>query len=371
MHPIQSKRPTHGFTLVELLVVIAIIGILVALLLPAVQAARESARRMQCVSNMKNVALAAINYHDQNKHFPVDEDYLKSNSIQVVDIKALTSRWDSRATFGTPPKEGLDGGGWIVRVLPFIEEQSLYDQFDIPNQGVNGQWNGIPGNLGMNATLDLNSAFTKALAQQPSVLVCPSDSTAGPAQNTQFPYTDASVPRAPQVVVATTSYKGNAGDGHFELVSPPQPDGFFTYPWSLNSNRGFSCYTGTDCVGVLWRATYINGGVNMRQITDGTSKTYLLGEASPIDGNSAAWSSDGDWAVTAVELNWNAGKSGFCTNPAAQECWSQYRGFRSFHPGGANFANCDGSVAFVADGINHLAYRAFSTRAGGETIANE
>ena len=357
-----DSRTRLGFTLVELLVVIAIIGILVALLLPAVQSAREAARRMSCVNNSKNIALAVLNYVDQSGHFPVDEDYFDGASVQEVDINGLTFRWRPRSEFSIP-EEGLDGGGWIVRILPQIEEQALYDQFDVPGHGVNGDWNGGPANLGMNWTLD--DGFKQALAVQPVVLVCPSDDEAGPQAGTQFPYSSGGqVPLGPQIVVATTSYKGNAGDGHFEFQASfaPQPPGLYTY------DPLFQCYTGDDCVGMFWRTSYIKGGVKLRQVTDGTSNTYMIGEASPSDGNSAAWSSDGDWAIAAIELNWDPDESGVCNNPGARECWTQIRGFRSKHPGGANFANVDGSVAFVADDIQPLVYRARSTRAGGENV---
>ncbi len=374
MPPIQSKRPFNGFTLVELLVVIAIIGILVALLLPAVQAAREAARRMQCVSNMKNLALATINYHDQNGHFPVDESYYNGDTdrgqaqdnAQRVDIGSLTFQWTARANLGIPD-DGLDGGGWIVRVLPFIEEQALYDQFDLPDAGLNGDWNRRDGRqLGMNNTLDLNSPFTKALGQQPAVLACPSDPKAGPAANEQFPYNDATkVPRGPQILVATTSYKGNAGDGVYENEPTPLAD------WSYAPR--FSCYEGDDCVGVFWRATYIKGGVKMRTITDGTSQTFMMGETSPIDGNSVAWSSDGDWAVTSIEINFDHTTDGACIAgngvPNPGQCWGLMRGFRSLHPGGVNFARCDGSVGFVSETIEHVVYRALSTRQGGEVVS--
>ncbi|MGL4513040.1 MAG: DUF1559 domain-containing protein [Lacipirellulaceae bacterium] len=358
----RTNRP--AFTLVELLVVIAIIGILVALLLPAVQAAREAARRSSCVNNLKNIALAALNYHDQKGHFPVDEDYYFGTGVQKVKINELTATWTSRNQF-PDPKGGRDGGGWIVRVLPFVEEQSLYDQFDIPNGGVNGDWNDR-NRLGMNHR---DASFRQAIAQQPQVLACPSDE-AGGAKTNQFPYTDGvRVPSTPGTtgppIVATTCYKGNAGDGHFEFTAAfaPQPPGLYTY------NPLFQCYTGDDCVGMFWRTTYIRGGVKLNQVADGTSKTFLIGESSPEDTNSAAWSSDGDWAVTAIQLNWDALASGACTNPGALECWTRYRGFRSKHPGGANFASTDGSVAFIGNDINPLLYRARSTRAGGEVVA--
>jgi prepilin-type processing-associated H-X9-DG protein len=112
----------------------------------------------------------------------------------------------------------------------------------------------------------------------------------------------------------------------------------------------------------------------MRTITDGTSQTFLIGETSPIDGNSVAWSSDGDWAVTSIEINFNYNTDGACiagngtVNPG--QCWGLMRGFRSLHPGGVNFARCDGSVSFVSESIEHWVYRALSTRQGGEVVTN-
>src|SRR5436190_15716662 len=98
-----------GFTLVELLVVIAIIGVLVALLLPAVQAAREAARRMQCTNHLKQMGLALHNFHDTNKVFPAADDELPAST-------ALTG-------------SGLWKAAWTAHILPYIEQQSLFAQY--------------------------------------------------------------------------------------------------------------------------------------------------------------------------------------------------------------------------------------------------
>ncbi len=158
-----------------------------------------------------------------------------------------------------------------------------------------------------------------------------------------------------------------------EVVAPHNsPAGFWTHSPAVH------CYlAGNDCYGIFWRYTYIRGGVKMREITDGTSKTFLVGETSPEDSNSAAWSSDGDWAVTAVQLNWDWRTAGNCfdgsgnVNTGQPQCYTQMRGFRSYHPGGVNFAMVDGSVRFVSDNINHLTYRALSTKSWGEVDTNE
>jgi prepilin-type processing-associated H-X9-DG protein len=339
------------------LVVIAIIGILVALLLPAVQAARESARRASCTNNVKNLALAAINYHDQFKHFPVDEDYSEFFP-QDVDL-----RTGARPTVASDPLRAarkLSGAGWIVEVLPQLEEQSLYDQF-MPY--LDKPWHALRQGLNANVT-----ALRQAVASQPQVLMCPSNEFRGPRQD-QFPFSAASQVEGAPVLVAVTCYKGNAGDGAFEPSPAQQPRGFWTY------NPLINCYIGTDCFGIFWRYTYYKGGVEIREITDGVSKTLLVGEASPEDGNSPAWSSDGDWAITGVALNWDWRTAGEClagggeANPGLRSCWPLMRGFRSSHPGGVNFSFADGSVQFLTDSIEHLVYRALSTKAGEETVA--
>lgn len=353
----SNRNRSSGFTLVELLVVIAIIGILVALLLPAIQAARETARRASCTNNLKNLALAAINYHDQMKHFPVDEDYSEFWP-QEVDL-----RTGARTNVSSDPLRAtrkLSGAGWIVEVLPQLEEQALHDQF---KPYLDKPWYVLK--QGMNAN---TQALRQALASQPAVLQCPSNELTGPRQD-QYPYSSSTQAEGAPVSVAVTCYKGNAGDGAFEPSPAQQPLGFWTY------NPLVNCYIGTDCFGIFWRYTYHKGGVKLREVTDGASKTLLVGETSPEDGNSPAWSSDGDWAITGVQVNWDWRTAGEClggageANPGLRSCWPLMRGFRSPHPGGVNFAFADGSVQFLSDGIEHLVYRALSTRAGGEAVS--
>ena len=187
-------RKSSGFTLVELLVVIAIIGVLVALLLPAVQAAREAARRSQCINNSKNIALAAINNHDVNKHFPVDEDYSEYGGVRCEEVSG------NPITYGPAGGTGLQrcptlpltqddqrrmarlhGGGWIVHILPQLEQSALYDRFGFVLDNERAQWRVL--RTGFNAN-DPN--FREALAQQPAVLVCPSDEISG-REKTSFP----------------------------------------------------------------------------------------------------------------------------------------------------------------------------------------
>src|SRR3954470_8613273 len=109
---LRGMRPSVGFTLVELLVVIAIIGILVALLLPAVQAAREAARRSKCVNNMRQIGIAVQNYHDTYKHQPQYHAAIPDNPATQTEVNYIYS-WR--------------GPVWTVLILPFIEEQALYD----------------------------------------------------------------------------------------------------------------------------------------------------------------------------------------------------------------------------------------------------
>jgi prepilin-type N-terminal cleavage/methylation domain-containing protein/prepilin-type processing-associated H-X9-DG protein len=374
--PHRAAWSPRGFTLVELLVVIAIIGVLVALLLPAVQAAREAARRTQCVNNSKNIALAALNFHDANKKYPIEEDYSEYAGVrcEIVSSNPVTYGPAGGTGLGRCPNlsanddqqrklEQLDGGGWIVRVLPYLEQQTLFDRFNIPVYGFNGDWK-VRARLGLNYTSD--PSFRAAVETQPEVLVCPSNEFGG-LQEGQFPYSVrtgiGAVPFAADLRVATTCYKGSAGDAGFE-PQPPHRE--------LIWHSGITAYQTVNNPGIFWRYSYLHGGVKIKEITDGTSNTFVIGEASPEDGNSPAWSSDGDWATTGVQLNWDWRSSGAClegtgnTNPGLPTCWPNMRGFRSKHPGGANFAFCDGSVEFISDDVEHLTYRALSTKAGEE-----
>jgi prepilin-type N-terminal cleavage/methylation domain-containing protein/prepilin-type processing-associated H-X9-DG protein len=369
----KSNVQRKAFTLVELLVVIAIIGVLVALLLPAVQAAREAARRASCVNNLHNLALAVLNFNDAKAHLPVDEDYYSggdstSSSPGVFDFNTSNLSDPVNTQFNAVPDpiraaKKVSGAGWIVEVLPQLEQQALYSQFQ---PYLDKPWMIL--RQGMNANVP---ALRIAIQTQPDILLCPSDDLRGPRDD-QYPFsTDKQVPGGP-VPIAVTHYKGNSGDGAFEEMpkdtSGAQPYGLITY------NPVLSCYNRVDCFGLFWRTTYWRGGVKLKEISDGTSNTLLIGEASPEDGNSPAWSSDGDWAITGIELNWDWRSSGFCVgangNPTLdlQSCWSRMRGFRSKHPSGVNFAFADGNVRFLSDSMEHVVYRALSTRASAEVV---
>ncbi|MBX3433353.1 MAG: DUF1559 domain-containing protein [Pirellulales bacterium] len=360
---LNPRTAKPAFTLVELLVVIAIIGVLVALLLPAVQAAREAARRMSCTNNLHNLALAVLNHHDVKKRFPINEDYYAPPTFQF-NISNINDPVNSGYTSALPDpirqNQTLGGGGWIVEVLPQLELQSLHAQFQ---PYLDGNW--YSRRTGLNSE---NAQLREAIQVQPSILLCPSNPLIGPLNN-QWPYNSSSDVTGGPVPVAVTHYKGNSGDGSFEASPAETPAGFWTYSPLAN------CYNRTDCFGIFWRTTYFRGGVKIREVTDGTSNTLLIGESSPEDGNSPAWSSDGDWAIAGVQLNWDYKTKGACLersgeiNTGLRSCWPLMRGFRGLHPGGVAFAFADGNVRFLSDSIEHLTYRALSTRSGAEVAS--
>jgi prepilin-type N-terminal cleavage/methylation domain-containing protein/prepilin-type processing-associated H-X9-DG protein len=339
------KRSRRGFTLIELLVVIAIIGVLIALLLPAVQAAREAARRAQCTNNLKQIGLGVHNYISATGSLPM------GNSTRSLAYDNCGTYW---------------GHNWLSFILPYMEGGNSYNAANF------------------SLAYNFRAQFT-AFRGRISVLICPDDTQA--VDMTQLGY----------IATLQTSYQGMRG----------MTENLYYWwgPGSVNSDR---CGV-IDSEGVFGA----NVAFGVQDITDGTSNTILAGEAtrfinepgnSPFGfGNTAAawggpdWSSTVTWpgdirvtggAYSVPKINappvisggpaclTSTGPFAFLTygNPpgwvTSPQCYQLGQfGFRSRHPGGANFAMSDGSVRFLKETINILTYRALSTRNIGEVVS--
>ncbi len=347
---VKMKRRS-AFTLVELLVVIAIIGVLVALLLPAVQAAREAARRIQCANNLKSMGLATLNFHDTKKHFPI--------SIPHWAGQYRTAECSGGVTVSSNPEDasptGYNGKGWIVDILPQIEQQAAHDRIVGDSKGKFSA--SSTGGRGMGRI-----GIRDIVSSQLSVFTCPSDASSAPSDSQQWYWSKEGV------TTATTSYKGNVGD---TLLSTD------SNPCSTSVDPPASLETGSPDVhntvsnnGLFQRTSFFEP-INLRNVTDGTSNTFMIGEVVVSqDYHSAAFFSDGDWATCGLPLNF------FLQNASEDDLknkyWYKLRGYKSLHPGGAQFVLADGSVHFIQENIDTISYRALSTRDGGEiaTLGN-
>jgi prepilin-type N-terminal cleavage/methylation domain-containing protein/prepilin-type processing-associated H-X9-DG protein len=293
-----SVRGHRGFTLIELLVVLTVIAILTALLLPAVQQAREAARRCQCVNNLKQLGLAAHQYHDINNCLPMGTPF-----------------------YYFPEDGGYDDGHSIfVAMLGQYEQQSLYNAVNF----------------------DINIyRFANQTVQATSleVLICPSDSIGYRVET--YPVGITNIPQG-RFVVAYSNYAGNVGTW-FHHASWDQA-GFNQTPALTSDDKGLF---------------FVNSAVGFSQVTDGLSNTLLFSERNrgALDPSTARdwhWWFDGDYGDT---LFWTA----FPINPQKKlksnatliSLANAYvNAASSAHPGGANFCMADGSVRFLIDEID-------------------
>ncbi len=300
----------RGFTLVELLVVIAIIGVLIALLLPAVQQAREAARRMQCTNNLKQIGIAMHNFHDTyNKVVPM-----------------------SHEDFGDENAHG--NWGWAVDLMPFLELSNTYDALN-PSYGnnKNNYWPynaSSPKNILHNA---VNDATLLGIMQTPvDAFMCPS--TAGPELNESKP-----IP-----------YDSGNGDKYLARAD------YIVANDADNIDR-------QDCDGsFVW--TRYESPLTFASITDGLSNTIFVGErcytlGGELIGSGVVYGHAGNndgagGGATTTGFFYIAGSGLMPINSTNGGSDNDHRqGFASNHPGGANFVLGDGSVRFIPETIDH------------------
>jgi prepilin-type N-terminal cleavage/methylation domain-containing protein len=343
----RTRRSARGFTLIELLVVIAIIAILIALLLPAVQQAREAARRTQCRNNLKQIGLALHNYHDNFLVFPPGA------------VRATTT--------GAP----YQGWGWNMMILPYMDQGPLYNQ------------------INFSASMDslIPATGSSVYTNQVPPMRCPSDVGGPLVVNVDVIPTvgGAAVVRSNQF--ARSTYPGVVGWWNQGVQVGPTGLVSTTLPTTANYRGVFG----------------INSRAGIRDMTDGTTNAIVVGERyTPAAGGSttagtqpighAAWAGTADAPITAAGLalifgdvasvaTAPNGATAPLTTPAAGPASyrlngnntgvaarGQTSGFGSMHVGGAHFLIGDGTVKFISENIDLPVYRNLGTINDGNTI---
>jgi prepilin-type N-terminal cleavage/methylation domain-containing protein/prepilin-type processing-associated H-X9-DG protein len=310
----NGRRGTRGFTLVELLVVIAIIGILVALLLPAVQAAREAARRMSCSNNLKQIALAAQNYHDTHKTFPTEGIWYYGN-------------------LGNFQQGAQRNFSWLALTLPYLEQTALHGNINFS----------VPALAGPNAA---------AMAADVPNMLCPSDEA---WENKP------GAPLAP-AGLSVTSYAGNSGWHDITRDQDDPWNGFMPTTRTVNFSMIKDGTSNTIAFGEVSTSGYV-----LDLTVNPQGKYFRGGLGTPLRGQNrivraalVATQADGmalpdaDGMVRNTGWNMRAWTGPFVHKPTYASRFGMNThgpGAASKHPGGAQFALADGSVRFISENI--------------------
>jgi prepilin-type N-terminal cleavage/methylation domain-containing protein len=321
--PKASKSRNRGFTLIELLVVIAIIAVLIALLLPAVQQAREAARRTQCKNNLKQLVLAIHNYHD---------------TMNIMPIGAMSNTIGGNGFTGG--QMGVEST-WAIMILPYLEQAPLYNLIS----GVAAPMNAVP---------ESSQALSDATNKSIGAFACPTDPSSG-KKTAQWGLVD-------QNDGICINYAGSCGN-------TPFTGGTWT---STTSNQGIF---------------YPLSNTRMGDVTDGTSNTFLLGENLLVPDNTSSerdWHGRmyrGSWQgvlfhssappnTTAADVMIRCQPSTpVNTVPCTSGAGSNLVMYsRSLHTGGAHFGLADGQIRFISNNISTQTFQALGTRNGGETL---
>jgi prepilin-type N-terminal cleavage/methylation domain-containing protein/prepilin-type processing-associated H-X9-DG protein len=339
------SRHRRGFTLIELLVVIAIIAVLIALLLPAVQAAREAARRAQCVNNLKQIGLGCLNYESSLTSLP-------------------------------PGIKGSIWGTWMVFVLPYVEQQALYNAWN--TMGDNTNTTGL-GTISYSSPFNITVTISRL-----NTFTCPSDSPQAPLVQTFTIGGRSSWP------ITSHNYAVNFGN----LFVTQDQASYLGFPFL---GAPFS-----DIGSPNWTYAYLNRNppvlgylvTKLRDITDGTTNTMMAAEQIQGQGTGGQYNAPEDlrgfawWYGGATYETWLAPNSPipdqmeattYCVYPSAlnppcivaPDIGLKTNAARSRHPGGVNTVMCDGSVRWVKNTINLNTWRALSTTQGGEVLSSD
>lgn len=314
-----ARKNSHGFTLIELLVVIAIIAVLIALLLPAVQQAREAARRSQCKNNFKQVGLAIHNYHDTHGAFP-------------LHLHAGGNRAGCTWPWGTASKNAVYRFSWSAGILPYMDMANLYQQFDFSS------------GLGDPPNIDANGSNLHTTGATVPTFLCPSD-----------PQGEERCARGSAI---TNSPGGRDDLGRTNMVGIVDSD-----QWQCSrTNQGWARMDGNGIFQNITKTSF-------RDVTDGLSNTIMVGEAT---GGQRGTNECITWGVMNLADTGN-GINGSFSTPGGKKDWKANpdlndNGLASFHTGGCHVLLGDGSVRFLNENLSDATFRNLGARNDGNVL---